>query len=225
VILGGPFAVCPSSLGISSRACFNVTLGGIVTPWANFSYDYYLGMDAVNAACLAGFDTGARDGPGIQSSAASDDVNDLTAVGYIDNALAGPGIRLYNTWRGIDVAGIVGEQVLISYTYYGDANLDGAVDANDSAIFNASLRSPPARLHLSRFRPPVLFLRSTSLAQRPEQPQALQGHHCPHELADPSCQTRKTRTDPTARLESHSVGSKSTKSIVREQVGCILWLA
>jgi hypothetical protein len=145
-ILNGSTAYWAQPISIGANSDIDVCRSGIVTRWDTFTYaGNHLGMDTVRAACLAGFDTGAWDGPGIQSSTASDDMDDLTAVGYINNALAGPGTRLYNTWRGINVAGIAGDQVLLSYTYYGDANLDGAVDAHDLTILHASLQSPPSK--------------------------------------------------------------------------------
>ncbi len=56
-----------------------------------------------------GFNAGSWDGVGINSSAAHNNAASLTALGYLDD----------------------GANVTIKYTYYGDSNLDGIVNAAD----------------------------------------------------------------------------------------------
>ena len=72
-------------------------------------------------------------GTGITSTTARDDTNAITAVGIIQNDDGG-GSPLYSTWPvGADSGGAVSvsdSDVLIKYTYYGDADLNGVVDAS-----------------------------------------------------------------------------------------------
>jgi probable HAF family extracellular repeat protein len=73
---------------------------------------------------------------GIVSSAAANDTTFLTALGVIQNTTAS-GSRLYSTFDGQPVAA---SDVLIKYTYYGDADLNGKVDGSDySRIDNGYL--------------------------------------------------------------------------------------
>jgi autotransporter-associated beta strand protein len=72
----------------------------------------------------SGYAGGAWNGPGIQSSAAAATTN--TALGYAESSVvlgAGGG-----TFKGQSVDGTA---VLVRYTLYGDANLDGTVDTVD----------------------------------------------------------------------------------------------
>ena len=66
------------------------------------------------------------DGPGIGSSAAAADT--LTAVGVIDNQDPEPGIGGLTALEGQPVDATA---VLVKYTWWGDANLDGLVNSND----------------------------------------------------------------------------------------------
>ena len=73
-------------------------------------------------------------GPGLTSTTARDDSNFVTAVGVIQNDDGGGGgDPLYTSWpSGADSGGavaVVHDDVLIKYTYYGDADLDGTVNS------------------------------------------------------------------------------------------------
>jgi hypothetical protein len=84
-------------------------------------------------------------GNGITSSSAAGNTTHLTALGAIFNTVDGTstGAALYGsgTNRGLfDGVSPASSDVLIKYTYYGDANLDGAVDGSDySRIDNGYL--------------------------------------------------------------------------------------
>ncbi len=71
-------------------------------------------------------------GPGITSSTAATDSGGITAVGIIPND-DGSGGALYSTWPvGADSGGAVAvtnTDVLIKYTYFGDADMNGVVDS------------------------------------------------------------------------------------------------
>ncbi len=84
-------------------------------------------LAALTAAAATGFAGGAWTGPGLDSTAAAADPQHLTAVGVVPNA-SPSGTALYSTFDG---QAVTASDVLIRYTYYGDANLDGKVDAAD----------------------------------------------------------------------------------------------
>ena len=73
---------------------------------------------------------GYWDGSGINSSTAAADPTHRTGVGIADNS-----VLHYTSWpfdQPVPLTG--GSEILIMYAYYGDANLDGVVDAADLAL-------------------------------------------------------------------------------------------
>ena len=81
-----------------------------------------------------GYDGGVWDGThsALRSSTAASDPNHLTGLGIARNA-----DLQYPSWWGQTLS--LGTETLIQYTYYGDANLDGDVDATDLALLGAGL--------------------------------------------------------------------------------------
>jgi fibronectin-binding autotransporter adhesin len=83
-------------------------------------------------------------GPGITSLAAASDTTHLTAVGVISNNGNG-GPTLYGS--GATLGLFDGENppnsgdILVKYTYFGDANLDGKVDGSDYSLLDAGYAS------------------------------------------------------------------------------------
>jgi hypothetical protein len=68
------------------------------------------------------YNAGAWNGPtGLTSSTAA--AGTSTGIGYADNSILG-----LTSFKGVNV---VPADVLVKYTYYGDADLDGDVDGND----------------------------------------------------------------------------------------------
>ena len=101
-------------------------------------------LAAVTALVRAGFNKGGWNGTGIISTTASSNPTRLTALGVIVNdngsgtPLYGAGGTLSTTFNGGDVP--IDGDILVKYTYYGDANLDGKVDGSDySRIDNGLL--------------------------------------------------------------------------------------
>jgi autotransporter-associated beta strand protein len=88
----------------------------------------------VTTAFANGSWTGAA---GITSSTAAADTSHLTAVGVLKNDNAGTAI--YTTF---DNTSTVDGDILVKYTYYGDANLDGAVDGSDYTRIDAAFNNP-----------------------------------------------------------------------------------
>ena len=83
----------------------------------------------------SGFDGGDWLGQGIASSAAATDTTNLTALGVIQNSTDGTpsGPALYSSFASQSVTDT---DVLVSYTFYGDANLSGHVDASDYSLID-----------------------------------------------------------------------------------------
>jgi hypothetical protein len=80
-------------------------------------------LSTLTAAAKTGYASGAWTGTGLTSSTAAADSTRQTAVGVASNSILG-----YTTLDGVAVpAGAV----LAKWTYYGDANLDGVVNAAD----------------------------------------------------------------------------------------------
>jgi hypothetical protein len=79
-----------------------------------------------------GYNNNWLDDGGITSSAAAADSTHLTALGVIQNSTTGSssGPVLYSTF---DTSTSLNTDVLVKYTYYGDATLNGKVDGTDYA--------------------------------------------------------------------------------------------
>jgi autotransporter-associated beta strand protein len=101
------------------------------------------GLATISNQIKQGYSNGTFTGNGITSSAAAADTTHLTAVGVILNSDSS-GSALYGsgTAKGtFDGSSPSASDVLIKYTYYGDTNLDGHVDASDySRIDNGFLQ-------------------------------------------------------------------------------------
>jgi len=99
-------------------------------------------LSAVTALVQSGYDNGNWNGlTGIVSSTAANNPSHLTALGVISNdngmgsPLYGSGGRIASTFGG---ATPVDGNILVKYTYYGDANLDGKVDGSDYSRIDAA---------------------------------------------------------------------------------------
>jgi hypothetical protein len=101
----------------------------------------------VQAEIASAYAGGAWNGSGITSSVAATDTSHLTAVGMLINN-DGHGNTIYGVPTGtgpnlglFDGASPSLNDILVKYTYYGDANLDGAVDGSDYALIDAGFLS------------------------------------------------------------------------------------
>jgi hypothetical protein len=82
------------------------------------------------AELAAAIAAGARNGVGLTTSLAADPANNRAiAIGLIDNATLG-----WTTFLGVDIDATT---LLVRPTWYGDANLDGLVNATDLGLLNA----------------------------------------------------------------------------------------
>ncbi len=87
-------------------------------------------LTSITAAIQSGYNGGTWTGLGLTSSAAQSNSTHLTTLGVIPVTTAG----------SFDNQSVTTSDVLVKYTYYGDANLDGRVDGSDySRIDNGYL--------------------------------------------------------------------------------------
>jgi GH43 family beta-xylosidase len=110
-----------SSLAITSGGRLDLAGNALIVRDGNVA--------GVRTQIAAGFNNGAWNGAGgIASSAAAADANALTAIGYASNASL-------NRTSFAGVTGLTPTDVLVKYTYYGDADLSGAVTLDDFTLF------------------------------------------------------------------------------------------
>jgi hypothetical protein len=96
-------------------------------------------LTTVNSQVTLGYLTGTG---GIISSAARSNTTGLTTLGVIQNSAAGTQMYGSGTTLGsFDGANPASTDVLVKYTYYGDANLDGTVDGSDYTLIDAGFNS------------------------------------------------------------------------------------
>ena len=96
-------------------------------------------LATVSQMAAQGFAAGTWNGSGgLVSSTAAADAAHLTGVGVIQNGATGtPAFGDGTSAPLFDGAAVAAGDVLVKYTYYGDANLDGAVNAADYALVDA----------------------------------------------------------------------------------------
>ena len=81
-------------------------------------------LSTVRSLLTTGYNGGAWNGPGIDSSAAANDATHFTSVGWLDNNLAN-----YSTFAGVALPSF--DEILVRYTIAGDADLSGVIDGTD----------------------------------------------------------------------------------------------
>jgi hypothetical protein len=120
-----------------SFASLSVSGGGKLDTAADSAAINYGGAspaEVVRGYLFTGRAGGAWTGGGIVSAAAMADPNQVTAVGYAETSqvlgLSGGQVA---TWEGLAVDATT---LLLKYTYYGDLNLDGVVNADDYALMD-----------------------------------------------------------------------------------------
>ena len=107
------------TLSIAPTGLLNLTHNALIVRTGNLA--------VIAGYVVSGYNGGTWTGYGIQSSDAAADLTGLTTVGILDNAEAH-----YSTWEGVALTG--GAEILVAYTYCGDANLDGDVNGLDLAL-------------------------------------------------------------------------------------------
>ena len=91
----------------------------------------------------SGYNGGAWNGTGIISSVAANDTTHATTVGWMDNGFnyaaigAGPVDPSVSSFHGVSLP--TKDQLLVDFTFKGDANLNGQVDTTDDSLLNIGL--------------------------------------------------------------------------------------
>ena len=98
------------------------------------SVQLYNGIQGYVQSGLYSGVNGFWDGFGINSSNAATDPGQAHAVGVLDNGFAG-----YATWPPLDPQALAGPEILVKYTYFGDADLDGTITPADYQLIDASV--------------------------------------------------------------------------------------
>jgi hypothetical protein len=109
-----------NAINLAGTAKLDITSNSMIIPYTKSP------LTSIKAQIIGGYSGGSWQGSGINSSTAASDSNHATGIGYADN-----NVLKDTTFAGQTVALT---SVLLRYTYYGDANLDGTVNALD---FNA----------------------------------------------------------------------------------------
>ncbi len=133
-----PVAVTVNTLSVAGK--LDLTNNGLVAHSSSVA--------AITALIKSGYNNGGWNGSaGIISSTAATDATHLTTLGVIANndgtgtPLYGTGATIFATFNG---AAPSLDDVLVKYTYYGDANLDGAVDGSDYTKIDVGFNSSNA---------------------------------------------------------------------------------
>ena len=128
LINSGATLVADSQATISSTSLLNVN-GNVIVHNGS--------LQTLSTAAQNAFANNWNSTSGLISTAAANDVNHLTALGVIQNSLdqTTTGTTLYPSFEGQTVTNT---DVLVKYTYYGDANLDGKVDGSDYSLIDNS---------------------------------------------------------------------------------------
>jgi hypothetical protein len=108
--------VVDQGLSITDSSRLDLSSNALIVKGASF-------VD-VQTLITSGFKGGLWDGIGINSSTAASDFDGLTTLGFLDNAELQA-----SEFEG--VTGLTGDEILVKFTYYGDADLSGVVNLDD----------------------------------------------------------------------------------------------
>ena len=116
-----------NSLNLSAGSTLNVNNNDLIVHGGSVA--------SVTASIAAGYNHGSWTGTGITSGSAASNSSHLTALGVMPVTTAGT----------FDNAAVSPGDVIVRYTYYGDANLDGKVDGSDYSLIDAGYSADKAQ--------------------------------------------------------------------------------
>ena len=137
LLAGGTGILATRTLSISPGATLDIADNALIVNYSVVA-NPCAQVAAWVASGLRGGPTGWWDGTGMTSSAAAAEADKLTAVGLLDNADPDAGGKTAFAGETVDATSL-----LIMYTWWGDANLDGVVDANDYDIIDRGFLFTP----------------------------------------------------------------------------------
>ncbi len=137
IAAGSQFIITPHATGASATLVQIGSLssdpGSTIDIYNNAVVFQNGNLTAITTAIKTGYNAGSSalwGGSGITSGSAAADSTHLTAVGVMPNN-DGFGNPIYTTTNPFEGTAPGTTDVLVKYTYYGDANLDGKVDGSD----------------------------------------------------------------------------------------------
>jgi hypothetical protein len=136
-IPGGSLTVAPRLTGnptATPLAALSITAGGKLDLANNDLVIHNGDLSSVTALIKTGFNGGKWNGSGIASSTAASDAMHLTTLGVIQQSGNG----------SFDGQSVIAGDVLVKYTYYGDADLSGKVDGTDYSLIDHGFNTPGA---------------------------------------------------------------------------------
>jgi hypothetical protein len=133
VAIGGDKTIFTRSLQIDGTGVLDLADEDLIVDYATGNDPY----DVLKGRLASGYAGSAWDGQGINSSTAAANPTNSTALGYAQaSVILGPGGGSFSSFS------VDGTAVLIKYTYYGDADLNGQVDVNDLGILASNWQMP-----------------------------------------------------------------------------------
>ena len=124
---GGSATVSTGTKKILETSGLNITGTGVLDMTSNDLIVHANAIGSVFNLIKTGFNAGTWTGAGVTSSSAAGNASHLTALGVVAAAAVG-------TFDGKSVST---NDVLVKYTYYGDADLSGTVDGNDYTLIDS----------------------------------------------------------------------------------------
>jgi hypothetical protein len=118
-----------ASLAISAGAAIDLTDNNFILNYTGASP-----LTTVRNLVISGRNFGAWDGPGINSSSAATNPNQITAIGLLEGSdyIAMTGLNTFSG-RSIDATSL-----LLKYTYNGDTDFNGTIDFDDYARIDSA---------------------------------------------------------------------------------------
>jgi hypothetical protein len=144
VTAGGAAQIVTRSIDVRDGGTLDLNDNGLILAEGNPNADRIgawngLAYDGVTGMLASASDYGAWDGPGIGSTAAGASAGLTTLAAAPISTLLGLGPGETALWDGQTVSA---NDIVIRYTYAGDATLDGAIDAADYGMIDNYFQFP-----------------------------------------------------------------------------------
>jgi glucose/arabinose dehydrogenase len=138
--IGASYIVVLNDLALASTATLDIGAGAMIINNVDIGWSTGGSYSGITGSVASGFSEGSWTGPGITSRFAADGAG-LTGVGIgLASAIVGlDEAESVGVWRGETVTG---NSVLLTFTYMGDANLDGFISGDDYSTIDFNMGAP-----------------------------------------------------------------------------------